>query len=182
MKILSFLCAFLILISCRETKNQSKQVENKDTIANVASIIDTPIATQKMINPEDAPTLFNIEGNYNIEENESDCKMQLELYYKNKQLHYQLVTNTKKYADKAILELNEKKDGYYITFKNIEWSEDEGALDNEGEPIVKERTLPQDIQSVMYKNEITIQNSGNAMNYYIKIGDCDLKFIKLIKK
>lgn len=182
MKKLPLLFAFLFLISCTENK-QSNNIKNTDTTKNITpSSVDTPIVTQKDTNPEDAPTLFKIEGNYSVEENESSCKLELKLYYKNKQLYYQLVTNTKKYADKAEIELNEEKDGYYITFKNIEWSENEGALDDEGEPIDKEITLPQDIQGVMYKNEITIQNSGNSMNYYVKIGDCDLKYIRLIKK
>ena len=182
MKILPLILALLFFISCTENK-QSNNIKNTDTTKNIIpSSVDTPIVTQKDTNADDAPTLFKIEGNYIVEENESSCKLELKLYYKNKQLYYQLVTNTKKYADKAEIELNEEKDGYYITFKNIEWSENEGALDDEGEPIDKEITLPQDIQGVMYKNEITIQNSGNSMNYYVKIGDCDLKFIRLIKK
>ena len=85
-------------------------------------------------------------------------------------------------TDKAEIELNEKKDGYYITFNNIEWSENEGALDDDGEQIDKEIVLPTTVQGVLYKNEITIQNTGNAMNYYVKIGECDLKFIHLIRQ
>ena len=182
MKILPLLLALLFLISCSENK-QSNNIKNTDTTQHITPpTVDTEIVTQKVIIPGDAPTLFNIEGNYSIEENESNCKMKLKLYYKNNQLYYQLATNTKKYADRAKIELNEKKDGYYITFNNIEWSENEGALDDEGEPLDKEITLPQEVEGVMYKDKITIQNAGNAMNYYVKIGDCDLKFIHLIRK
>ena len=41
--------------------------------------------------------------------------------------------------------------------------------------------LPKDIEGVLYKDEITIQNSGNAMNYYVKFAECDLKYIHLTK-
>ncbi|MFV0470407.1 MAG: hypothetical protein ACK5L7_00005, partial [Paludibacteraceae bacterium] len=77
---------------------------------------------------------------------------------------------------------NDKKDGYYLTLKNIEWSENEGALDEEGEQVDDSVELPKEIQGVLYKNEITIQNTGNSMNYYVKIAECDQKYIHLIKK
>ena len=77
--------------------------------------------------------------------------------------------------------LNERADGYYITFKDIEWSEYLGAIDPEGTKSEEDLELPKDIQGVLYKDEITIQNSGNAMNYYVKFGECDLMYIHLIK-
>lgn len=70
----------------------------------------------------------------------------------------------------------------YLTLKNIEWSENEGISDDGGEPIEDDIGLPQEIQGELYKNEIAIQNYGNSMNYYVKFGECDLKYIHLIKK
>ena len=176
MKILFTFLAILLFTSCTDNK---KKLENE---TSVSSKIDTASITHNNRSSASENTLFDIEGSYALIDTATSCKLSLNLFYKSNELNYQLITNTKKYADKAIIELNEKKDGYYITFKNIEWSENEGTLNDEGEPIDKEISLPQDIQGVMYKNEITIQNSGNSMNYYVKIGDCDLKFIRLIKK
>ncbi|RZL49053.1 MAG: hypothetical protein EOP00_07770 [Pedobacter sp.] len=172
---------FLFIASCTEHKKVN-QIEDssasKGTAAN-NNPADTIEVEQAINKPT---TLFEIEGNYIVESNDSDCKMNLKLYYRNKQWYYQLITHTRKLADEAKIELNEKKDGYYITFNNIEWSENDGALDENNEQIDKEVALPTSVQGVMYKNEITIQNTGNAMNYYVKIGECDLKYIRLIKK
>lgn len=104
------------------------------------------------------------------------------LSYKADQLVYKLTTNKRTLADKAEIELTERKDGYYLTLKNIEWSENEGTLNDEGEPIDPDITLPTEVQGILEKNQITIQNAGNAMNYYVKIGECNAKYIQLIKK
>ena len=126
--------------------------------------------------------LFDIEGNYTLKADEiKDCKFFLSLFYKNGVLKYKMEISTRKLSGNAEIELNEMTDGYYITFKNIEWSEYLGAIDTEGENSEKELELPQDVQGVLYKDEITIQNTGNVMNYYVKFGECDLKYIHLIK-
>lgn len=127
--------------------------------------------------------LFEVAGNYKVEENDYSCQLQLKLFYKKGKLHYDAQTNSRKLNSEAELALNEKKDGYYLTLKNWEWSEYEGAIEmhESGEQVEKDLGLPKDIQGVLYKGEITIQNTGNAMNYYVKIGECDLKFIHLKK-
>jgi len=178
MKTLFILSALLFLIACTESKTANPIAKEKIKIDSIK--VDSTNAVEPKITK---PTpLFEIAGNYILENNDTDCKFNLRLYYKNDQLFYQLHTNARKLTDKAEIELNEKKDGYYITFNNIEWSENEGALDDDGEQIDKEIVLPTTVQGVLYKNEITIQNTGNAMNYYVKIGECDLKFIRLIRQ
>ena len=54
-----------------------------------------------------------------------------------------------------------------------------GAIDPEVEASEENVTSPEEIQRVIYENKITIQNYGNAMNYYVKPGDCDIKYIYL---
>lgn len=125
--------------------------------------------------------LFDIEGEYSFKANVTDCKINLTLYYTNNQLKYKLKTNTREIFDNASLELNETKDGYYIILENIEWSEYLGALDEEGNPIEENLSLPQEISGELNKNEIIIQNYGNAMNYYMKLGECDVKYLYLIR-
>jgi len=125
--------------------------------------------------------LFDIEGEYSFKANFTDCKINLTLYYTNNQLKYRLKTNTREISNNASLELNETKDGYYIILENIEWSEYLGALDDEGNPIEENLSLPQEISGELNKNEIIIQNYGNAMNYYMKLGECDVKYLYLIR-
>ncbi len=63
-----------------------------------------------------------------------------------------------------------------ITIKNIARSEYLGAIDPEVEVSEENVTSPEEIQGVIYENQITIQNYGNAMNYYVKPGDCEVKY------
>lgn len=48
--------------------------------------------------------------------------------------------------------------------------------------IRKNLPLPQEIQGVMYENEITIHNYRNPVNYYVKRGDCDVKYLHLTRE
>ncbi|MCX8534360.1 hypothetical protein [Chryseobacterium luquanense] len=157
--------------------------KNFDTIKKSDSTITKVYENLPKDNSEQIKALlFNIEGNYEFKKEETTCKMNLTLYYQKNQLKYKLKTNTREFSDNAEIELNEKKDGYYITFKNIEWSEYLGGLDNEGEPIDKNLSIPENVSGTLYKNEIIIQNYGNSMNYYVVFDDCGEKYIELIKK
>ena len=133
-------------------------------------------------NSKNGRTLFEIEGRYEFKKENSNCKMNLTLYYQKNQLKYKLKTQTHEYADDAEIELNDAKDGYYITFKNIEWSEYLGGLDNEGEPIDKNLEIPKSVSGTLYEDEIIIQNYGNSMNYYVVFEECGEKYIELVKK
>lgn len=126
--------------------------------------------------------LFDIEGDYYFENKEADCKIHLKLYYLNDQLKYTIKTNTRQISSKARISLNEREDGYYITFEDIEWSEYLGVVDPEDENPNEDLPLPQDISGALYANEISIQNSGNSMNYYVLLGECDVKYIHLIRE
>lgn len=153
-----------------EPQNITEINTNTDTVQNVAQ----PSKNNDL--------LFDIEGNYTLKKDVvTDCEIILSLFFKNEVLRYNMETNTRKLSGNAKIELNENKNGYYITFKNIEWSEYLGAIGTEGETSEEDLPLPQEIQGVLYKDEITIQNAGNAMNYYVKFGECDLKFIHLIR-
>ncbi|MBZ4035626.1 hypothetical protein K6T82_12670 [Flavobacterium sp. 17A] len=73
----------------------------------------------------------------------------------------------------------------YITLEGIQWDEYEGDISNEDENDSipeKELEIPIGIDALYVKDTLTIQNYGNAMNYYTKISECGLKYIQLIKK
>ena len=125
----------------------------------------------------------NFQGNYTIEDNDYGCELNLTLFYENNKLKYKLITGTRELSDDVEIELNEEKNGYYITLTNIEWSECkmiEYDAEND-EQIDSDLPLPVGIQGSLYQNEIIIQNTGNSMNYYVQLGECDLKYIRLIK-
>jgi hypothetical protein len=183
-KAIPLLILSLLLQSCVKNKNEKqdgldiKRIE-KQNISKSNTIKDT---VKNIIQPVKSNNLlFDITGNYTFKDDVTDCEIFLSLFYKNGDLKYTIKTNTRKLTGDTTIDLNEKKDVYYITFKNIEWSENIGAIDPEGEASEENLLLPQDIQGVLYKNEITIQNNGNAMNYYVKLGECDVKYIVLIK-
>lgn len=182
MKITSILVCFLIFISCNEEKKTN--LANKKKIEQIVIAYPKPAITDTVVKTKSSikKTIFPIEGKYVIEKDDSSCEISLVLSYNRDQLVYKLTTNTRTLADRAEIELNEHKDGYYLTLTNIEWSENEGALNEEGEPIDPDVTLPTEVQGLIQKNQITIQNAGNSMNYYVQIGECDAKYIHLIKK
>lgn len=193
-KSLLLLLAITLISSCKregnKEKNSAKTVQQslaKDSV----KIAHSPQKSEEKADAKDSPKseklLFPIVGTYQIENRNSeitDCKMVLKISQKNEKFRYLLKTESRTLQGDISLDLNEEKDGYYITFKNIPWSEYKGTieLDEDGNEIEHDYEVPNDIQGVLYKNEIDIQNTGNAMNYYVKFEGCDLKFIHLVRK
>jgi hypothetical protein len=181
------LILLIIVLALQSCENKMQKQENreiqKSEPQNITEINTNTDTVQNVAQPsKNNDLLFDIEGNYTLKKDVvTDCEIILSLFFKNEVLRYNMETNTRKLSGNAKIELNENKNGYYITFKNIEWSEYLGAIDTEGETSEEDLPLPQEIQGVLYKDEITIQNAGNAMNYYVKFGECDLKFIHLIR-
>lgn len=165
-----------------ENEVKENSIQNQKPDSAIAKIPKDELKTHPENNiGKNGKLLFDIEGEYSFKDELTGCKINLTLFYTNNQLKYKLKTNTRELTDNATLLLNEEKNGYYITFENIEYSEYLGALDEEGNTSEANLALPQDVEGVLYKNEITIQNGGNAMNYYVKLGECDVKYIHLIR-
>ena len=72
----------------------------------------------------------------------------------------------------------------YIVFEGIEWDEYLGDETNEIDDDVEEKNtkIPVGIEAYVGNDTLTIQNNGNAMNSYTKIGECGRKYIFLIKQ
>jgi len=176
------ICFFL---SCNSKTN--RKADHTERKFSESPLKDSLLETSPEMSNAGADTVkyfFEIEGLYTLADTNSCCKMELRIHRNKKQFNYQLNTATRQWQGDVLLTVNEKKDGYYITLQGIEWSEYEGVVDpDEPEEELKEETaFPQDVQGVFYYNEITIQNTGNSMNYYVKFDDCDLKYIHLVKK
>ncbi|WP_162817982.1 hypothetical protein U0035_02250 [Niabella yanshanensis] len=184
-KILLLYTVLLFLVSC--TSPGEKHINDPDdTVVNTRDTINTAIEapSASATTQDSVEYLFDIAGDYILESDHTSCKMELNINSNKNQFNYRLKTNTKQLQGDVIITPNEKQDGYYITLKDIEWSEYEGAVNFDEEEVKEQEdiALPQEVQGVLYENEITIQNTGNAMNYYVKFGDCDLKYIHLVKK
>ena len=126
-----------------------------------------------------------IEGTYVVinEPEESDqCAMTIIIEKASGRYTFKFITESRSLSGKLSVEATESKDGYYISLEGIEWSEYEGELDDEGEAKAKDLPLPNGINGVIQDNEITIQNTGNSMNYYVKLEDCGKKYIRLKKQ
>jgi hypothetical protein len=125
-----------------------------------------------------------IEGTYvaiNDAEESDQCAMTI-IIEKAGGYIYKFKTQNRSLSGKLSVEATEGKDGYYITLEGIEWSEYEGELNDNGEAKAKDLALPMGINGVIQDNEITIQNTGNSMNYYVKLEDCGKKYIRLKKQ
>jgi hypothetical protein len=126
-----------------------------------------------------------IEGTYVVinESEESDkCKMTIIIAKASEGYTYKFIAESRSLSGKLSVEATEGKDGHYINLEGIEWSEYEGELDDDGEAKAKDLALPTGINGVIRDNEITIQNTGNSMNYYVKLEDCGKKYIRLKKQ
>ncbi len=73
----------------------------------------------------------------------------------------------------------DNKNIIYITFDDFKWADYKGNLMNVEDTDEVPSTDMYGLDGYWYNGNITIQNSGNAMNYYVKIDECDSKYIQL---
>ena len=129
-------------------------------------------------------TKDSIEGVYNAlidSNNTDDCTLAIELVKTKNGYHFSLKTNARNIQGKAKFVSN-GPDEKYIVLEDIPWDEYEGDISNEDDTITRNVDIPKGID-FLYKNDtLTLQNYGNAMNYYTKLGECGAKYIQLVKK
>lgn len=122
---------------------------------------------------------IHVLGDYNYK-NESGCKITLSITKSNKGYHFYYQTSKRQLKGAVTFSRDLDEEQVYINLHGIKWAEDGGDLTNETN-IAEDRELPTVVQGLLDSNEIVIQNTGNAMNYYVKLSDCDEKFIHLKK-
>lgn len=127
----------------------------------------------------------SIEGIYTAvmdSNNADDCKLTIELLKTKENYIFTLKTNLRNIKGKANFITNESGEKY-VVLEDIPWDEYEGDISNEEDTVKsKEIEIPKGIDFLYNKDTLTIQNYGNAMNYYTKLGECGAKFIQLVKK
>ena len=158
-RVIQTLFLTLFLTSCQNSEN--KEIENSSS-------------TEKL--------LVDIEGVYAFSDTLSKCNLTLEITNEIESYEYKLKTPTRSLAGKISIEENKENNTYNLILNGIEWSEYNGALDENSEPIDQNVSLPNGLEGTLDKNVITIQNAGNSMNSYLQLGECDVKYIHLEKQ
>lgn len=112
------------------------------------------------------------------------CQITVDIVKRKAQYFYTLTSDTT-YKGKLSISKNQDSKETFVTFEGIEWAEYEGDISNDSEDEraqKPEMKLPVGIDGQLSRHEITIQNYGNSMNYYVKLAGCGDKFIRLVKQ
>jgi hypothetical protein len=142
----------------------------------------------KETNAKVVPIPSNIEGTYKTQANDSTdhspCEVAVTITKDNGAYFYQLNTKSRNYKGNITFYRDIEANEIYITLKGIRWSEYGGDMSNPNKKVKTEKSknIPVDIEGLYAENEITVQNDGNAMNYYVVLGECDRKYIRLVKQ
>ncbi len=127
------------------------------------------------------PTLpINLIGNYQVDEDDK-CALSITISKSKGGYHYHFKSATRNLNGKVTFSRSLDENLVYVDFHGIEWDEDSGDVtkNDDGESSSENDNLPTVVQGLLSDGEILIQNTGNAMNRYVKIGECDLKYIHL---
>jgi hypothetical protein len=144
----------LTMLSCSNHQAQQAGVNTSSTV-RADTPAGIPIATPPVRMHSE------IAGKYST--SDSNCMMSLEILIKGERYLYSIRTATKVYINQE-LRVVEDEGALTLTF---------GGLTGDS---------PQDEITGMYSDgSVTIQNYGNSMNEYTKLGECGLKYIELNK-
>lgn len=105
--------------------------------------------------------------------NGSSCHLTIEISKSKGLYYYHFKSPVRALQGKVTFSRSLDENLVYINFNRIEWEENGGDIP---------KSLPTSVGGLLSDNEITIQNYGNAMNSYVKLGECsDEKYIQLKK-
>ncbi len=163
----------VLIISACNTKKESEVIETKITKDTIVLPVENNEET--------------VEGTYETkaEENDSgECRLTLQIIKTKNGYSYFLKTKSRELKGTATFK-DQKNGEKYLVLEGIKWAEYEGDISNEEEndsvSDSKDLEIPVGISASYVKDTLTIQNSGNSMNYYTKLSECDRKYILLIK-
>jgi len=127
----------------------------------------------------------NIEGIYRVKKEHDgyiasgNCPITIEIKKVKGAYIYSMTISDEKYDGNVRLdkEIEQGKEILYITFEGFKWEANCGPVgdDDELPPSVDTYGL----DGIWSDGTIIIQNTGNSMNYYVKVGGCDMKYIVL---
>jgi hypothetical protein len=178
----------LILLVCACNTAPKTQLTKTDITVNpeVKTYSKAPVATTAATGKADA-IFRDISGYYEevddeqTEELKEGCGISVAIKKTAKGFSYYLKTRDTHHSGKVTL-VKTSNQKYGIVFEGIKYAEYEGDISKDpGSADVKELDPPAGIGGELEQDTITIQNSGNAMNYYVQIGSCQVKYIRLVK-
>jgi hypothetical protein len=163
-KFILFLLASVLIVSCNNQdpktaipKNDT--IETKDTISGLYKTEIDSLYTDK-------------------------CEISVSISKSKNGYLYHLKTDLRDVKGNVRL-ISEAPNELYLVFEGIKWDAYEGDISNQtddNDTITKDLEIPVGIEAYVGNDTLTIQNDGNAMNSYTKIGECGRKFIYLIKQ
>lgn len=122
-------------------------------------------------------------GSYKLAKEEG-CNLTIEISKSKGAYYYHFKSTKRTLKGKVTFSRSLIEKVIYINLNGIEWAENSGDIskegpDDEGKEI---GSLPTIVEGLLSDNEIIIQNYGNAMNSYTKLGECsNEKYIHLKK-
>ncbi|UEG53099.1 hypothetical protein LLH06_19325 [Mucilaginibacter daejeonensis] len=166
---LALACITLILSSCGNSKPEehTTAVPSSDKSAN----------QQATVVPK--TTSADLSGTYEeVDDPDAEgCDIVVTISKAAGGYHYHLAYDSLSYEGQLGLDKrNDHTTG--IVFKGIPYAETSIDDDDDG---TNARTSS-DVGGELEGDTITIQNYGNSMNYYVKLGGCGLKYIRLVKR
>ena len=161
-----------------ETAGSVKSTKTDTT----TQVIKPAPATKAVDDSTDITGVFKEADDEQTEELNQGCDMTVTITKKAAGYGYYIKTPDTTYRGKlTVVKSQDRK--YGIVFEGIEYAEYEGDVSQQADSDADTKTfdLPIGIGAELDGNTITIQNYGNAMNYYVKFGGCQVKFIRLVK-
>ena len=150
--------------------------ELKGTFEDLSTLKKTLIElteTEKQI----PPLPKQIEGTYEFLDDY--CKLLLTITKSKGEYLYELKGNDITYEGYVTFSRDLDDGLNYITLEGIPWKSNLGMLSEDEDP---EEMPITGLDGIISDDRISIQNYGNSMNYYVKLGDCDVKYIFLEKQ
>lgn len=124
-----------------------------------------------------------IAGTYKLNK-ETGCNLTIEISKSKGAYSYHFKSRTRTLKGKVTFIRSLEEKVVYINFNGIEWEDNRGDISRDGPDDEPKETeyLPTSVEGLLSDDEIIIQNYGNAMNSYTKLGECsDEKYIHLKK-
>ena len=144
-------------------------MKNIIIILSIVTFIAGGCMRDKKTNSEKLTFPQSIVGKY-INSEETDCNLKLIITKSQEEYFYKLQMDNKVFEGKV--DFSTEKDGNYIILKGIPWKDPS---------TMEDAPSSNEIEAQWDNGEISFQNYGNSMNYYVII-NCDAKYIVLVKQ
>ena len=127
------------------------------------------------------PIPDSVVGRYTSGEKTS-CKLELNITKTGREYTYTLKTPTRNLKGRVTFFRDLRDQTVGVNLEGIRWTSNEGALNDGGNPKEANLALPNTLDWMMDGNSLLLQNGGNSMNAYTKLGECSDKYISLVKE